>query len=45
MIVDYRAFNKLTVIEKFTMAIIEEIVNNFSGYKYFTSLDLALGYH
>jgi hypothetical protein len=43
--VDYRALNKLTVRDRYTLPQIEEQLGRLSGYNYFTSLDLFAGYH
>lgn len=46
LVVDFRSLNKITVKRNnFPMPLIEEIVDNLCDYKYFTSLDLASGYH
>lgn len=45
LVIDYRALNKITVKNKFPMPLIAEIIQNLSDYKYFTSIDLASGYH
>lgn len=43
--VDYRALNKKTVKDKYPMPMIDDQLDRLSGKKYFTSLDLASGYH
>lgn len=43
--VDYRALNKKTCKDKYPMPLIEDQIDNLSGQKYFTTLDLASGYH
>lgn len=45
LVIDYRALNRITVKNKFSMPIIEEIMNSLHGYRIFTSLDLASDYH
>jgi hypothetical protein len=43
--VDYRRLNAITVKNKFPMPIIEEILDELAGTKYFTKLDMKSGYH
>lgn len=43
--VDYRALNKKTCKDKYPMPLIEDQIDNLSGQKCFTTLDLASGYH
>lgn len=43
--VDYRKLNELTIKNKFPMLIIEEILEELHGAKYFIKLDMKSGYH
>nr|GEW23084.1 hypothetical protein [Tanacetum cinerariifolium] len=45
MCVDYRQINKATVKDKFPILIVEELIDELSGFKFFLKLDLRLGYH
>ncbi|XP_011861043.1 PREDICTED: uncharacterized protein K02A2.6-like [Vollenhovia emeryi] len=45
MCVDFRKLNLVTIKDKYPMPLIEEQIDKLRGYRYFTGLDLALGYY
>ena len=45
MVVDYRELNKQTEVEEFPIPLIDEILDDFGGNKYFTILDIKSAYY
>jgi hypothetical protein len=43
--IDYRKLSSITVKNRFPMPVIEEILEELAGAKYFTKLDMRSGYH
>jgi hypothetical protein len=43
--VDYRKLNNITVKNKFPLPIIDEFLDEIAGSKYFSTIDLASGFH
>jgi hypothetical protein len=43
--VDYRKLNDMTIKNRFPMPVVEEILDELVGTKFFSSLDMTSGYH
>ena len=45
MCIDYRALNKITFKNRYPIPRIDDLFDQLQGAKYFSSIDLAQGYH
>ena len=45
MVIDYRALNKLTIKNRYSLPRIDDLFDQLAGSRVFSSLDLAQGYH
>lgn len=45
MCVDYRALNRLTIKDRYPMPLIDDHIDRLGKFKFFTSLDMATGFH
>jgi len=43
--VDYRHLNAITIMDKYPMPVVDELIDELAGAKWFTKLDFSAGFH